>query len=180
MLRQPVLLATYSHQPDRSIMHDDSSMAYYRRAPIGADLTYAFERQVERDEEVEEHLDGLCYALMKLEKEGKSAERRGGVITWRGMTTRCGQAVRIVDLMLTCCRLMTAPFERDGWEMTALALDGSVYLELHEPPEQRRQKWGLGRRVCRCQLTSGQEERAVSMGGQHIHGICVRELLDRS
>lgn len=36
---------------------------------------------------------------------------------------------------------MTAPFERDGWEMTAMALDGSVYLELFEPPDQRRQKY---------------------------------------
>ncbi len=28
---------------------------------------------------------------------------------------------------------MTAPFEdRDGWEMSVLALDGSVYLELYE------------------------------------------------
>jgi RAT1-interacting protein len=34
-------------------------------------------------------------------------------------------------------RIMTAPFEdREGWEMTAMALDGSVYLELHDPPEQ--------------------------------------------
>lgn len=88
VFRQPVLLATYSHQPDRSIAHDDSSMAYYRQAPLGANLTHAFERQIERVEEVEEHLDGLCYALMKLEQEGKPAERRGGVITWRGMTTR--------------------------------------------------------------------------------------------
>jgi hypothetical protein len=32
---RPVLISTYSHQPDRSIVHDDSSMAYYRPAPMG-------------------------------------------------------------------------------------------------------------------------------------------------
>lgn len=32
---------------------------------------------------------------------------------------------------------MTAPYDRDAWEMTAIALDGSVYIELHDPPEVR-------------------------------------------
>lgn len=32
---------------------------------------------------------------------------------------------------------MTAPYDRDPWEMTAIALDGSVYIELYEPPEVR-------------------------------------------
>jgi len=37
---------------------------------------------------------------------------------------------------------MTAPFEeRDGWEMTAIALDGSVYIELHDPPDIRAKRW---------------------------------------
>ena len=37
---------------------------------------------------------------------------------------------------------MTAPFEdREGWEMTALALDGSVYIELHDPPEIRAKRY---------------------------------------
>ena len=36
---------------------------------------------------------------------------------------------------------MTAPFEdREGWEMTAIPLDGSVYIELHDPPEIRAQR----------------------------------------
>ncbi|WWD21178.1 hypothetical protein CI109_105662 [Kwoniella shandongensis] len=116
----PTLISTYSHSPDRSIVHDDTSMAYYRPAPMGCDLKYGFERRIERDEEVEEHLDGLCEALQTV-GEGRG-ERKGGVITWRGMITR----------------IMTAPFEdRDGWEMTAIALDGSVYLEEHDPPESK-------------------------------------------
>ncbi len=33
---------------------------------------------------------------------------------------------------------MTAPFEdSEGWEMTAIPLDGSIYVELHDPPQLR-------------------------------------------
>ncbi len=63
-------------------------MAYYRQAPLGVDLNHGFERRSERDENVDEHLDGLCEALMENEKKGRKGERRGGIITWRGMITR--------------------------------------------------------------------------------------------
>lgn len=87
--RRPALITTYSHLPDRSIQHDDSSMAYYSPAPLGIDLNYGFERRTERDESIDEHLDGLCEALREVEERGDQAERRGGIITWRGMVTRC-------------------------------------------------------------------------------------------
>ena len=49
--------------------------------------------------------------------------------------------LQIVDVVR---RIMTAPFEdREGWEMTALALDGSVYIELHDPPDIRAKRSGL-------------------------------------
>ncbi|TXT14860.1 uncharacterized protein COLE_01053 [Cutaneotrichosporon oleaginosum] len=111
--RKPVLVTTYSHLPDRRLVSGDASMAYFRPggAPPGADLTYGFSERIERDEALEEHLDGMCWALRG------GGERRGGVVSWRGMMTR----------------IMTAPFEdREGWEMSALALDGSVYLEQYE------------------------------------------------
>ena len=38
-------------------------------------------------------------------------------------------------------RIMTAPYEdREGWEMTAVPLAGSVYLENYETPEARAEK----------------------------------------
>lgn len=40
-------------------------------------------------------------------------------------------------------RIMTAPFEHrdeEKWEMTAIALDGSVYVELHDPPDVRKER----------------------------------------
>jgi hypothetical protein len=85
----PHLITTYSHLPDRSIVHNDTSMAYYKPAPIGCDLNYGFDNKIERDEDVDEHLDGLCEALKEVWENGGQAERKGGVITWRGMITRC-------------------------------------------------------------------------------------------
>jgi len=40
-------------------------------------------------------------------------------------------------------RIMTAPFEHrdeEKWEMTAIALNGSVYVELHDPPDVRKER----------------------------------------
>lgn len=86
--RKPTLISTYSHQPDRSIKHDDSSMAYYRQAPVAVDLNYGFDDRIEREEDENEHLDGICESLQKVWEEGGQGERKGGVITWRGMITR--------------------------------------------------------------------------------------------
>ncbi len=86
--RKPHLITTYSHLPDRSTVPGDASMAYYSPCPVGADLNYAFDRRVERGEDVEEHLDGLCEALQWLGEAGERPERKGGIITWRGMITR--------------------------------------------------------------------------------------------
>lgn len=35
---------------------------------------------------------------------------------------------------------MTAPYDNEGWEMTAIPLSGSVYIELHDPPEIRKER----------------------------------------
>ncbi|EKD04237.1 enzyme regulator [Trichosporon asahii var. asahii CBS 8904] len=122
---RPKLLGTYSHLPDRRIVPGDASMAYYRPAPLGADLTYGAKERIDRDESVEEHLDGLVESFRRIGRE-----RPGGVVTWRGMLTR----------------FMTAPFETEGWAMDAVALNGSVYLELYDPPEERaKRKPGLCR-----------------------------------
>lgn len=41
----------------------------------------------------------------------------------------------------TDVRLMAAPFEEnEGWEMTAVALNGTVYVEYYEPIEAKRAK----------------------------------------
>lgn len=85
---RPKLLGTYSHLPDRRIVPGDASMAYYRPAPLGADLTYGVKERIDRDESVEEHLDGLVESFRRIGRE-----RPGGVVTWRGMLTRCAPSL---------------------------------------------------------------------------------------
>lgn len=130
--RSPVLVGTYSHLPDRSITFDDASMAYYTPAQAGADLSYGFERRVERYESVQEHLDGLCESIMRY-----GGERPGGIITWRGMMTKW-----VTSRILLMRRIMTAPFSQDAWEMNLLALGGSVYVEQYESPAAREERYG--------------------------------------
>lgn len=43
---------------------------------------------MERKEDEEEHLDGLCEALQRVWEGGERGERKGGIVTWRGMITR--------------------------------------------------------------------------------------------
>lgn len=83
--RRPTLVTTYSHLPDRTLVPGDASMAYFRPggARLGSDLAYGFDKRIERDEGLEEHLDGMCEMLRRV-----GGERRGGVVSWRGMMTR--------------------------------------------------------------------------------------------
>jgi hypothetical protein len=83
----PYLIATYSHLKDRSIANNDASMSYYRGAAVGDDLKIGYEKMVERDPLLEEHLDGVCQALLKFRREGGMLKDRA-LITWRGMLTR--------------------------------------------------------------------------------------------
>jgi hypothetical protein len=88
-IQKPHLLTTYSHLPNRDIVHSNESMVYHTPAPIGVDLNYGFESKVERDPEndMEEHLDGLCQSLRRW-VEGGGNLKSGSLITWRGMLTR--------------------------------------------------------------------------------------------
>jgi RAT1-interacting protein len=88
-IQKPHLLTTYSHLPNRDIVHSNESMVYHSPAPIGVDLNYGFETKVERDPEndMEEHLDGLCQSLRRW-VEGGGNLKSGSLITWRGMLTR--------------------------------------------------------------------------------------------
>lgn len=63
-------------------------MMYYRESPVGVDLNYGFDDRTERAEDEDEHLDGICESLQKVWEESGQGERRGGIITWRGMITR--------------------------------------------------------------------------------------------
>jgi hypothetical protein len=80
---------------------------------------------------------------------------------------------------------MTAPFEdRDGWEMTALALDGSVYIEQHDPPEIRSKRYVIPyldhdpTEQSSCMRI--QAEGSEFMGMAIIYGLCIRVIFNNT
>lgn len=90
--QSPHLIATYSHLEDRSIAHNDASMTHYKGASVGDDLKAGYGNFIERDPLLEEHLDGLCDALLKFRRDGGKLKDRA-IITFRGMLTRFVQLV---------------------------------------------------------------------------------------
>jgi hypothetical protein len=118
----PHLIATYSHLKDRSIANSDASMSYYKGAIPGDDLKTGYERMIERDPLLEEHLDGLCQALLKFRREGGKLKDRA-LVTWRGMLTRYAISDNgsccLTGLLLTSypnldCSLLPIPTEIHG------------------------------------------------------------------
>lgn len=105
---------------------------HFHLPPPNADLNRGYGQHISKDDTRNEHLDALCYSLMELGRDEAldRARRRADVVTWRGMATR----------------MCTALYEqRDGWEMNAMLVQGTMYIEEHLSPQmlvekaQRRQ-----------------------------------------
>lgn len=109
-IQRPTQIASFSYDEQRALHHDDRSQRFYHAPPQHADLNRGFERLVERDDEVNEHLDSLLATLMHGAQVGgdpqaDASRRQAHVITWRGMMTK----------------LCTVLYEdRQGFEMNAM------------------------------------------------------------
>ncbi|EJU05097.1 RAI1-domain-containing protein [Dacryopinax primogenitus] len=111
-LTVPTQIATFSYDANHVLRYDDSSLRYFVEPQKGADLEMEFE-QWPGPEEDPGRLDSLLFAYMREVDSGKDLEKPN-VMTWRGMMTR----------------IVTALYERrDSWEMNAMLVDGTVYLE---------------------------------------------------
>ncbi|KAJ1023595.1 hypothetical protein NDA16_003212 [Ustilago loliicola] len=155
LFQQPAPLCSFSFDENRKQWQDDRSKKYYRGPPpytnrhpkqghraaphFGADLNYGFERFIQRDEGVAEHLDGLVIALQhRTESAASEAERdeldqerrRSDVVTWRGIITKICTAynqttdVRYPDLL----------------ELNAMMVDGTLYLEEYTSVADKAEK----------------------------------------
>ncbi|KAI0706931.1 RAI1-domain-containing protein [Cerioporus squamosus] len=122
--QQPTGLLTFSYNPQRVLEFTNSALRYYIDPPPGADLRYGYERWIKRPEE-KTRLDGLLRAIERIMEKadtsmgpgsGKKWLRDIAVVTWRGVMTK----------------ILTAPYEeRDGCELNAMCVNGTVYLEEH-------------------------------------------------
>lgn len=124
--QQPVQITSFSYDESRNLYHDDRSRKFYHPPPPRANLNRGFEEFVERDESVNEHLDSLLISLMKLSKSEKNEQLgRANLITWRGMMTRL-------------CTLLYE--DRQGFEMNAMMVGDTLYLEEYVSPSQKEEK----------------------------------------
>jgi RAT1-interacting protein len=119
----PVQIASFSYDESRGLHHDDRSRKYYHPPPPRADLNRGFEALVSRDESVKEHLDSLLISLMRIPE--KQNIQKANLITWRGMMTK----------------LCTVLYEdRQDWEMNAMMVGETLFLEEHVGEKQRADK----------------------------------------
>lgn len=124
--QQPVAIASFSYDESRTLHHDDRSRRYYHAPPPRADLNRGFEKRIERDESVNEHLDSLLLSLMRLADKGRDEQiRKANLITWRGMMTKL-------------CTLLYE--DRQGFAMNAMVVGNTLYLEEHVGQAQRADK----------------------------------------
>ncbi|KZP00365.1 RAI1-domain-containing protein [Calocera viscosa TUFC12733] len=111
-LTVPEQIATFSYDENHALRHDDTSVRYFVDPPAWASLDMGFEKWVDKEED-SGRLDSLLQAYARAVELGKEGEKPS-VMTWRGMMTR----------------ILTALYEeRDPWEMNAMLVDGTMYLE---------------------------------------------------
>ncbi|KAE8214678.1 hypothetical protein CF327_g1950 [Tilletia walkeri] len=153
--QKPACIATFSYDQDRRVHHDNSSLGVCHPPPspqfnrqadrgrgrvCGPDLNYGYERWIRRDETVDEHLDSLLIALQHKASSPKGAstdaqqdqERdrdraRANVITWRGIATKL-------------CTAVFAENDYDAWQLNAMKIGQTVYLEEFVSAHSRTQK----------------------------------------
>ncbi|KAI8984920.1 RAI1-domain-containing protein [Trametes punicea] len=134
--QQPTGLLTFSYTSQRVLEFTDSALRYYVDPPPGADLRYGYERWIKRPEE-RTRLDGLLRAVERVMQRADASTGPGSgakwlrdiaVVTWRGIMTK----------------ILTAPYEdRDRFELNAMYVNGTLYMEEHLSDARLREKEDL-------------------------------------
>ena len=154
--QQPVTLLTFSYTPNRAVEFTDSALRYFVDPPLGADLSYGYERWVKRPEE-RGRLDGLLRAWSKVRAVQNANARNVGVIAWRGVMTKYvfhhvfgGKRFHKSDLLT---RILTAVYEdKEGWDLNVMYVNGTLYLEEHLSEARLKEK-SVGFSECRASVS---------------------------
>lgn len=134
-IQKPMQIISFSYDEKRNLFHDNRSRKFYHPPPHNVDLNRGYETKIDRDESINEHLNSLLEAIMKVEEEeGRNQQKQPDLITWRGMMTK----------------LCTILYEdQQGFEMNVMMLDGTLYIEENigesKLAERKRMKEGSER-----------------------------------
>ncbi|KAF2218505.1 protein rai1 [Elsinoe ampelina] len=138
-IKRPREIAYFSYDDQHNLKpFSTESLRYFYPAffnvphapsPRPIDMSVGYQDLIYRDgSAADEHLDSLLDTLEVHERrEGKHCEV--DFVTWRGMMTK----------------FVTAPFDKDGWEMFATKFQGTIYIE--ESFEHKLKRQPAGRKL---------------------------------
>ncbi|KAI8076909.1 uncharacterized protein BX664DRAFT_367400 [Halteromyces radiatus] len=122
--KQPVEINSYSIDADRRVWFDDRELKYYYPA-TGTDLTLGYDKFIQRDETVPEHLDTLLDAITDARLKSKDSHvTKANIVTWRGIMTK----------------LLCTPYCRnEPWELRVTRYNDTIFIE-EQATEDKKKK----------------------------------------
>ncbi len=96
--QKPMAIISFSYDPSRTLKFDDSSLRYFVDPPIGAQLSYGYDRWIRRPEE-KGRIDGLLKAFSRAKAQRNVSLADVAVVSWRGVMTKF--VARRVRFLLT-------------------------------------------------------------------------------
>ena len=143
-VQQPILMATFSYDENKSLCFDDRAKRWYKIPPTqensaqGADLNVGFERFHDKPH-IPDPLDSVFYTIMqrsamrvpleepvkgKIQVPAENLESemlRTQLVTWRGILTKLCTA--------WSCHVQAPSMYREGFELNAMMLGDTLVLE---------------------------------------------------
>ncbi|KAI8356103.1 hypothetical protein EDC96DRAFT_261549 [Choanephora cucurbitarum] len=146
VFQQPRELTSYSIDHNRRVWFDNREMKYYYPPTTGKkDLNEGYERMIQRDESISEHIDTLLDALTHFNSEAKEATT-ADIVTWRGIMTKI---------------LCTPYARREPWELRATRYKDTIYLE-EQTTEQKKQQ----------ESQATEKQKRMSYWGYRFETLC--------
>ncbi|KAJ3516880.1 hypothetical protein NLJ89_g859 [Agrocybe chaxingu] len=128
--QQPSQLITFSYTPEHVQEFTDSALRYFVDPPLGASLSYGYERW-NRKPDTRGRIDALLKAVSRVRKDPARPLPEIGVVSWRGVMTK----------------ILTAPYEnREGWDLNVMYHNGTLYFEEHASEERLNEKNNMNAR----------------------------------
>ncbi|CAO3635371.1 unnamed protein product [Mucor fragilis] len=114
--KQPQEITSYSIDHERRVWFDNREMKYYYPPTSDKkDLNVGYDKMIQRDESIPEHIDTLLDALTNANaKQPDDSQITADIVTWRGIMTK----------------ILCTPYSRkEPWELRATKHNGSIYME---------------------------------------------------